>query len=1570
MSPEEYEAKRALRRQRSTAPETQAVEPKPAPQTNVNPIEQLASDIEMEHSFMQKVSEASADFTSQANKTVFNALGGAVDLTSWAMRKGMTSLGVSEETAEKFAPTESFGGSTSLKQGAATAGIQSAEEAPDSFAGYLGMTFGEATGFMLPMLAGASKIQGTKTVTQRIAKSINDEAVQTPAAFLGAELGATVTVAGTRMAADDAELNPTAKLFAEFVSGVVGGVTGYGAVKLGDNLINKLKGMTPEDAFKAALDGDIPPEDVKKILGRDDLPEFKDMDFEFISKPKEREVVNEDGSFNFDDNLPVEKSEIETPATPKDTSESKPDLEPQATPDAPIEQTPTRYDIVDKLREQLDNADFEEHPEVFGTILQQGNNLTEASQGVQSGLHRDLAKHAEETGGQLNVGAAEKLLDEVQFTRHLNQIVNDPLKTNGGRILLASRGDKDKFNFQGTYSLRALKSDASLGKLEDTLTNMLSIGEYDPDAQKLFNDFLDIKPRMKEESKAIRAAEKKVAAKKETPTNNGEAKPKSGEAKPKKELTSEEKATKVTEQLQTKKEKLQEELDAKQKEFTGQKDLEDPKATKAQNPEIKDLQERIKWYNDAEAEVKTVATLEKRLAELAGIEGAGDMSTLRKTTQQNLKPPSKASPKVQELNTKIAESKARMKQKLKEIDAAYDEINNPKEKKSQEQLDGEAETRSIDSLEKRLDELRAIRSGTLDKPDAKNVREKSAQERDLEDRIKFYRNEEKQIVELEKQKTELARLAAIEGEGNITQLKQETKGKPDLPTQPDQVADVKKQIAASKARMRKKLSDIDKAQKKIKEEQLNVQLFKEIEDAIYKEISQDQVSKLTQAGRAVRQARQLALIWQLPSVLAGFSTNLVAFARTSIQPTSTYLFSRAQGKGHSMATRLADAEKAGRFIVFRDGWKDTLKAGKRTFKEGQSVTTGGRGRYDEGMVAARAKGTAQVVTQARVSAQKRLDAANNVQKKFLDLGIGGQFMEMLSISYRAANVVDEIPKRQLIRGRQHAKYLKEGIEKFPDDAKAAENHTAEQIGKRWEDQDGLQVLTEQGRFDDEVRQVNEELGLALGRVEDPDVYTPAFEEKVISGLSKMANGDDYLAYGTNAVFPFIRIAMRLFYRSAKTATFVGSGVRAKFANPYNPKIQKVQNQLDDITKALETPTVKANPEKAKAWTDLEPALYERLDKLNQRKTAYNAEAFTETLIGGGLLIAGGTAGWNGSGTGSMQFMTDQQRKVAKENGIKPYTMFGVPYKDFFPISLGLAVATEIGGWARAKSNNELSQDQDFWNVSLRVFTDLFTELNLTQGVTTTQKMFSEVEAMRDQATTRLLASYIPVPSAVRKIVSRLTSGGKVSDLKGGNFNERIAYYALGIAAGNKKTDRFGYDLEDDSGLIQTFILRQFPDWGKEKKDKLARVMRTDREALIQDKPRDLTTRINMHEWKDEEGINLKTYYDKNLRTLRINGKTMKQAVRSELTDKTWNKIFNREYYENDDGKLINDGLLALDGVMQKYYNRARKELRADKRLMVRFINADNEKLSTVLSTRKTKETAKFQKQRSVASQYD
>jgi hypothetical protein len=147
-------------------------------------------------------------------------------------------------------------------------------------------------------------------------------------------------------------------------------------------------------------------------------------------------------------------------------------------------------------------------------------------------------------------------------------------------------------------------------------------------------------------------------------------------------------------------------------------------------------------------------------------------------------------------------------------------------------------------------------------------------------------------------------------------------------------------------------------------------------------------------------------------------------------------------------------------------------------------------------------------------------------------------------------------------------------------------------------------------------------------------------------------------------------------------------------------------------------------------------------------------------------------------------------------------------------------------------------------------------------------------------------------------------------------------------------------------------------------------MRTDREELIQDKPDMLTARINMYDWRDEEGVSLKSHYDKHLRKLRIGGQTMKQAVRAKLQDPTWNKIFNMEYFEDESGRLVNEGLLELNSVLSKYYVKARKDLAADTRLTKRFLNEDNVTLSSELAKRKTKTTSRPQKQRSVASQYD
>ena len=84
MSPEEYQAKRLIRQAQSSelfnedgsynfdmSLPAQPSEPQKFG-IELNPVVQLESDLEIERSFLEKASEASLDFTSQANKAIFN----------------------------------------------------------------------------------------------------------------------------------------------------------------------------------------------------------------------------------------------------------------------------------------------------------------------------------------------------------------------------------------------------------------------------------------------------------------------------------------------------------------------------------------------------------------------------------------------------------------------------------------------------------------------------------------------------------------------------------------------------------------------------------------------------------------------------------------------------------------------------------------------------------------------------------------------------------------------------------------------------------------------------------------------------------------------------------------------------------------------------------------------------------------------------------------------------------------------------------------------------------------------------------------------------------------------------------------------------------------------------------------------------------------------------------------------------------------------------------------------------------------------------------------------------------
>jgi hypothetical protein len=1152
--------------------------------------------------------------------------------------------------------------------------------------------------------------------------------------------------------------------------------------------------------------------------------------------------------------------------------------------------------------------------------------------------------------------AMQSLLENVRDLRNLNVDVKDIVETTGGRTLQAARKDAAKYKWTDMYSLRSQREDANLALLEDSLEKGVNSNKIEEEGVEELRTLLGLSQEK----------EKFVDTK---PAKKGD----------KKDLTPEEQATKAQKQLQTKKEKLQEELDAKQKEFTGQKDLEDPKGEpKAQDPEIKDLKERIKWYNDAEAEVKTVETLEKRLAELAGIEGAGDMSTLRKTTQQNLKPPSKASPKVQELNTKITESKARMKQKLKEIDAAYDEINNPKEKKSQEQLDGEAETRSIDSLEKKLDELRAIRSGTLDKPDAKNVREKSAQERDLEDRIKFYRNEEKQIVELEKQKTELARLAAIEGEGNITQLKQETKGKPDLPTQPDQVADVKKQIAASKARMRKKLSDIDKAQKKMEKEdhqRFRATLMKDIEEAIFASLDVDRTSTLTKGLRWVAQSRQLALINQLPSAFAGLATGSIALARETNRALGNYTARSLAGK--PMAGKLAkvDLEQSMKNWSYMFS-KENMRAVKRTIAENESATDSFKdSKVEEANFRPNVpRGTAGLVAGARRRAEKTLAAQRSLIKR-ADNNEGETLLQSLNRWYffgqsggvRLIQGGDELFKRPLIMGRVNASAKKEAILELESiKQEHGVNYTDKDVDElantKYENSvteaDGLTVLRASHEHLEEVDLGRQELLFAANSDNIEEVIAP-YSEKVVRGLKDIAGDDHVISFALNAIMPYVGVGTRGVYKglawtTAPIRTGVGHVVsKDTLGNPYIKKIAEAKDTLDELqSKLKERQDTEFDPKGKESIEAFEEEIANNLALINrhdERRIQYNADAIADTLmtveLGGAMFLAAGA----GVGTGSMTFLEEDQKKKLQLGGKTPFKFLGMDYKAIGHAAFPLVVMGDQKMYAQirkmeAQSGTKiLDEDLTWYDVMKKSLLSLATEQPLSTGIKNVSEILGENPEV---ATSSMLASYTLMPAQAKKLIQDAQKEGRMVDLKGASFWERVGYQALAIGIPNYKTDYFGYDLEEPASFAQRQIIRQWPDTHRSR-TRFEEVLGADLVGTIQDKPEYIQVGLRMKDFVNESGTSLTYQYAQTLKETTIGGKTMIDAVDELIMNPKWAASLATDS-EVEGEKWVSPPLLELNSLMREYYDEAREALKSDNILTTRYINEDNETLFDAL----------------------
>ncbi len=187
------------------------------------------------------------DLAEQFNNTLIGAIGGSADMVAWAGRKAMTTLGASEETAQKFFAS---GNTEFIKSGTKKLGIGSDREA-DTFLGHTGDTIGEAALFLA---GGAGVVQKTKQLKNFVGGISRqaDVALKTKlGTVVAGEAAVSVGAAGGRQIAEENEFGAAGSMATEFATGALALVSAAGAKKaVLDPLTAKLKNMTSKEALE------------------------------------------------------------------------------------------------------------------------------------------------------------------------------------------------------------------------------------------------------------------------------------------------------------------------------------------------------------------------------------------------------------------------------------------------------------------------------------------------------------------------------------------------------------------------------------------------------------------------------------------------------------------------------------------------------------------------------------------------------------------------------------------------------------------------------------------------------------------------------------------------------------------------------------------------------------------------------------------------------------------------------------------------------------------------------------------------------------------------------------------------------------------------------------------------------------------------------------------------------------------------------------------------------------------------------------------------------------------------
>ena len=876
--------------------------------------------------------------------------------------------------------------------------------------------------------------------------------------------------------------------------------------------------------------------------------------------------------------------------------------------------------------------------------------------------------------------------------------------------------------------------------------------------------------------------------------------------------------------------------------------------------------------------------------------------------------------------------------------------------------------RTVARLQKKLDELRAIRSGEQDPKNPKPKKAKSAEEKDLEERIKFYQGESKEVGDIAAIQERIQVLSGLIQGNDLAQIRQQITLPPKfLPShaKPKKIETTLTKLKATEAKL-----------KKILQRKQTDAILSDMRDVF--DPANGSRSLVDTALNGYLMARTDALLNQPSTATTGLPSGiiqtiwrpLINTGRNTLQalnPADRALkgVSMTQRMKFAAADMLATADQLITFaqspiVTSRQAIRNTID----TFKQGGSS---GYFYKDANKIDVRDEAVnagdssirnTRAVIQANIRAKANEQKSVIVQQAMKLLGSDPATAMMAlskaiwSAGRSGVGALDE-PFNLILQGRGiRAEAIKEAIKQqikpdevagFIDDYITKSSTVDAQGVKRFN------YLDE--KYNNTANQTRR--GLFRGaelEAKDPRIL---MEEHLIMSIRSWTGGDltaaKFLFRFLQPIITTPTIALAQQGRTVVRATGIPAAVdvgqrvyagaakrvggEGKISNVVSGRINKEINDLELKVEDLRTKTKEKGleaEEVTKREEDL-AANQEQLKSLRDYRDEQTYEKIAMTALGMGLFYTFFELGKNGLATGAGAFLTRDQRnqgEFQKYRLLADEDSEGANYLLAEPIRFLAAIAADLGAWSALEGST--TEKQTMGNFVTSTLEAYATDSVFTTSLRHMKDLAFGKEKSRTGAVIDMAAGGIPIPSGVRSArvlddekSSVYDEGATVTDMFSRAFDK-----SAGTEAQNFRVDKLGRPLLRPERGALNYVFRYAPE---------ERAYRTAAEEEVRQVLRNDGLSYNlipkMTEFKTINGtqVNLKefTREDRSLFNLFAEvvneDDDMLHELHDLVTDEGWQTDYDNYTVEpNPDNKdeLYNKGIDRLKEVRQKHVDRA------------------------------------------------